>query len=292
MSAEEQDKPEFEEGELIFRSDIKGEPKWRSVPYFVVCGALVGLLFWYQFDGNLSWSHIIAYCGGFALIIGLFGLPMFRKKELKEIRVNEEGFKIYWAIGSKEYKWKELEAARFETYPIANLHTNVQAFKFRVAGKNTEVFIDGLGDTKISTFSIVTNKFLSDYCVPLQSKQMWSFNHFLAVSGAITFAVSAIAILIAYVLYYRTLGFIFGTAFLGSGVVVAFMTRKERISKYVLAISAIIATSLIVMIWAFHIDVGQVLRDWDKEERRLGRPPWTKTTQPDSNEPPNAGKEK
>jgi hypothetical protein len=284
MSAEEQDKAEFAEGELVFRTDIKGEPKWRSVPYFIGCGAMVGLLFWYHFDRNLSWPHMIAYCVGFALIIGLFGLPVFRKKELKEIRVNEEGFKIEWAVGSEEHKWKELEAARFESYPVINLHTHIQCFKFRAGGKTTEILTDGLSQGMSRAFNIVMEKFLCDYEIPSQCPEMRGFDHLLALGGAFTFFVSALSILIAYILYYRTLGVMFGTAFMATGTVIAFMTRRERISKYVLAISIIIVTSLIVAIWAFNINVGQTLRDWEKQERLLGRPPWTGTTQTDSNE--------
>jgi hypothetical protein len=291
MTGEEQKKLEFAEGALVFRTDIKGPPKWRSVPFFMVCGALVGLLSWYKFDRNLSWPHITAHCVGFALIIGLFGLPVFRKKELKEIRVNAEGFKIDWAVGSEEHKWTQLEAARFESYLVINLHTHIQCFKFRAGGKTTEIIIDGLGEEMKSAFNIVMEKFLCDYEIPPECQEMRGFDHLLALGGFWTFVVSALATLIAYVLYYRTLGVIFGSAFMATGTVIAFMTRRERISKYVLAISTIIVTSLIVAIWAFNLNVGQTLRDWEKQERLLGRPPWTGTTQPDSNEQTSTDKQ-
>ena len=42
MLNEEQDKAEFTEGELVFRTDIKGEPKWQSVPSFIGYGILLG----------------------------------------------------------------------------------------------------------------------------------------------------------------------------------------------------------------------------------------------------------
>jgi MFS family permease len=288
MSAEEQDKAEFAEGELVFRTDIKDKPKWRTVPYFIGCGALLGLLLWSYYDRNVSWLHILGWVGGLALILGLIGLPIFRKKELKEFRIDAEGFKIIWAVGSQEYKWKELEAARFETYPVVNLHTDVHCFRFRVNGKNTEMIMDGLGDKGMRAFRIVMGRFLSEHEIPPECKELRSFTHLLALGGMLTFVVSAIGTIIAYVLFYRTLGVVFGTAIMATGAVIAFMTRRERISKYVLTASVVMVTSLIVMIWAFNINVGQTLRDWEKQERQLGRPPWTATTQADNNEPSRA----
>jgi hypothetical protein len=291
MSAEEQDNQEIFEAELVFRTDIKGEPRWQSVPSFIAGGILIGLLLWAYLDRNVSWLHILGWSGGLALIFGLFGLPVFRKKELKEFRIDAEGFKIIWAVGSKEYKWKELEAARFETYPVINLHTDVHCFRFRVNGKNTEMIMDGLGDKGMRAFHIAMNNFLCEHEIPPECKELRSFTHLLALGGAFTFAASALAILIAYILYYRTLGVIFGTAFLATGTVIAFMTRRERISKYVLTISAVIVTSLIIAIWAFNINVGQTLRDWEKQERLLGRPPWP-AAQTDSNESARQGEKK
>jgi hypothetical protein len=135
-------------------------------------------------------------------------------------------------------------------------------------------------------------RFLCENEIPPECREMRSFDHLLALGGAFIFVVSAIGTIIAYFLVYRTLGVIFGTAFMATGAVIAFMTRRERVSKYVLAASVVMVTSLIIMIWAFNINVGQVLRDWEKQERQLGRPPWTGTMQANSNEHASAGKEK
>ena len=118
-----------EQGEIIFKTDIAGEPDkpwWYLLPTMFALGAVIGVFVWYQFDRQLNWVHLAAWIGGGGLVFcGIFSLPYFHKSNLKEIRIFEDGFRILDRKGRKTFLWKELDAAHFETYPVANMGTSI-----------------------------------------------------------------------------------------------------------------------------------------------------------------------
>ena len=284
MSIDEENKLEFTEGELIFRTDIKGKPKWMTVPYFSALGALMGLLIWAGYDRVISLSHILGWVGGAALLTTLFKLSPFCKKELKEIRIDAEGFKIVRVASEQKYKWEELEAARFQDYRVHRFYTDVHCFIFRINGKNKEIILDGIKDKERKILYVAMERILSEYEIPPVCAAMPSFEHTLGLVGAIMFVAGAAGIIIAYMLVYKTLGLIFGGSVMATGTVISLIMIRERVSKWILAFSIVIVAVLILTIQVFDIDVGNVFREWEKEERQLGRPPWTEPTQTDSND--------
>ena len=104
---------------------------------------------------------------------------------------------------------------------------------------------------------------------------MPSFRHTLSQTGAWIFALSAFGMLVGHSLTYHTLGTVFGIALMATGVCIALMTRKEHTSREVLLGSAALVLGSIVIIQALHISIRDCLNDWERRERRLGRPPWS-----------------
>ena len=96
--------------------------------------------------------------------------------------------------------------------------------------------------------------------------------------GEACFVVSAFGMLTAHFFVYHTIGTIVGLAFMLSGICMALMTRKERLSRWILTAIVILMVAGGVFIWAFKIDVSEVLYQWEKHERQLGRPPWNVST--------------
>lgn len=281
-----------EQGEIIFKTDIADKlekPWWHLLPTMFALGAVIGLFIWYQFDGQLNWKHLLAWCGGSGLISSfIFSLPFFRKSNLKEVRIFEDGFRILDTNGRKTFLWKELEAAHFESYPVANMGTSISCFEFRVKGKNHQIFIDGLGKRKIKLFHMVMGGLLGRHEILAEVKGLRSFQYYLSMTGLWVFIASIIGIIIAHLFILHTLGTVFGASTMFTGFVIALITWRQPASKWVIlaAIAVVIGTTIYVK--AFDINVQQTLQQWEQREREHGRPPWSNTDssqQPEKTDP-------
>lgn len=272
---------DFEDGELIFKTDIaetSDKPWWHKLPAMLACGTVLGVLAWFEFDKNHSWVYLLTWASGGALLFGgILALPFFRNAELKQINIFEDGFRIIDRQGTRTYRWTDLQAAHFETYPVSNMGTEIQCFEFRVNGKNVQVSIDGFGKQKIRLFFMVMDGILGRYEIPKETKGLRTFSYYLSLSGAWLFAASLVAMVIAYLLVFRTLGIIVGLTTMFTGSVIAMMTWKHAVSKWVITATIILITGSIVLIRTCDIDLQETLLKWEQQERKLGRPPWTET---------------
>jgi len=273
------------DNELIFKTDIADQPDkpwWKTLLIAFVCGAIIGLLLWLRYDRIVHWTHIAPYVGGFAVLVsGLVLVPGLRNSELKKIIVYSDGFHVIRRDGKRNvYAWDDLQAAHFDSYPIANMRTNVSAFKFRTSGKNHELLIDGLGPRRIKLFRMVMTAVLEQHDIPVEAEGTRTFYNQLSMAGVGVFVVSIIFMAMAHLLAYHTLGTILGVSFMAAGVVISFMTRKQTRSQWVLVVAAMMIVATVGYIYAFDVNVQQTLQQWEQKERMLGRPPW------EPNQPP------
>lgn len=261
--------------EGVFRTGLEEGAVWRSIPTLLLAGALIGLCFWVLFDGNLSWGRLLVYGTGGAVALCSFSLFPPLQKSLKEIRITPDGFSVVRKGGTKEYAWSDLEAARFQDYPVASLGGRVHCFLFRAGGKNVEVELGGLDVPTRRAFYAAAGWYLWMFDVPKQAPAMPSFGNTLSLVGAWVFVGGAFGMLVAHLLGYHTLGTVFGLAVMATGTCIAFLTRRERLSRLVLAATATVLVAGGAIIWALDIDVRDVLNEWEMRERRLGRAPWS-----------------
>lgn len=270
-----------EQGEIIFKTDVADKPDkpwWHLLPTIFACGAILGVLVWYQFDGILHWKHLSMWIGGSGLIfICIFSLPYFHKSNLKEIRIFEDGFRILDRNGRKTFLWKELDAAHFETYPVANMGTSISCFEFRVKGKNYQVFIDGLGERKIKLFWMVMDGLLGRYKVPSETEGLRTFSYYLSITGLWIFIASLVCMIIAHLLIFPTLGTVLGLSIMFAGLVMALMTWRQPASKWVILATIAVFIGTIVYVQVYDVDIQQTLQQWEQREREHGRLPWTET---------------
>ena len=256
-------------GEAVFHADGPRGPWWRRLPTVLGVGALLGLLFWLQADRTLTTTHVLLWAAGGAALCGIFLLDPF---PLREIRITPNGFTLVRKSGFRKYTWKDLEAARFQDYPVYNLGVTTDCFRFRVGGRNHEFIVPFEGKTK-NAFEALVSGCLQAYDIPDEVPEMPSFEHILSHAGAWLFVLSILAILIAHRLAYHTLGTVFGLAFVFTGTVLAFMTRQQRLSRRVLAATGVLVAGATLIIWASGISVRDELLRWETRERRLGRWP-------------------
>jgi hypothetical protein len=273
-----------EQGEIIFKTDIADKPEkswWHLIPIMFALGAIVGIFMWYQFDRQLNWIHLIAWIsGGGFVLCGILSLPYFHKSNLKEIRIFEEGFRIIDTTGTQSFFWRELDAAYFEIYPVANMGTSISCFEFRVKEKNYQIMIDGLGERKIKLFWMVMDGLLGRHEIPKEAKGFRSFQYYLSMIGLWVFIGGVSGIVIAHLLILHTLGTIFGLSVMFVGAAMALMTWRQTMSKWVILATVAAVMGTIVYIHVYDVDVQQTLQQWERREREHGRPPWSDIQQP------------
>ena len=259
-----------EPGEVVFRTDLRHVPWWR----ILACGAVVGLCGWLLVDRDVSWHRLLTWAAIGAAGFSVYLLPQVQRTLLEEIRVRPDGFTVVRKGSTREYAWSDLEAAYFELYPVVNLGQHLHYFRFRAGGRNREVCLDGLDDRTRQACCATLGAFLRTHRVPERSPELSTFQTQLSHSAAWVFVLSAFGMLAAHFFACHTLGTIFGLSFMLTGTCMALMSRRERLSRLVLAATAILVVAVGLIIWAFQIDVRAVLQDWETRERRLGRPPW------------------
>lgn len=279
-----------EHGEIIFKTDIANKPEkpwWHLLPTMFTLGTIIGLFVWYQFDGQLNWKHLLAWCGGAGLVFSsIFSLPYFHKSNLKEIRIFEDGFRILDRNGIKTFFWKDLDAAHFEKYPVVNMGTSISCFEFRVRGKNHQIFIDGLGERKIKLFRMVMGGLLGRHEIPAEETGLRSFQYYLSIAGLWVFIASIIGLVIAHLFILHTLGTVFGASIMFTGFVIALITWRQTVSKWVILASIAVVIGTTIYVEVFDVNVQQTLQQWEQREREHGRPPWT-DTEPTQQQPEN-----
>jgi hypothetical protein len=268
-------------GEAIFRTDLTDSVWWHVLLRHICAGAIIGLFFWLVFDRGLTYWRIISWVAGGATLCGLFGLPRFQKSLLKEIRVRAEGFTVVRKGGATDYTWANLRAVRFQEYPIINLGSRVRTLQFRTGGKNIEVTLDGLNAPALRAFHSMVTAYIKMHGIAPHCPAMPTFQNILSRVAAWTFVAGGFGMLIAHFFAYHTLGTIFGASVMATGTIMAVMTRKEKLSRRILAATVILIAGVIILVKAFDINVQQVLNDWETRERELGRPPW-KTSDPNA----------
>jgi len=209
-------------------------------------------------------------------VCGVALLPPLRRS-LVEIRVTTDGFTVVRTGGTKEYAWSDLEAARLQDYPVVIHGTSAHSlyFLFRADGKNDGVEVGELDASTRRAFYVAVAWYLYMFGIPEQTPAMPSFANTLSLVGAWVFVGGAFGMLVAHLLGYHTLGTVFGLAVMASGTCIAFMTRRERLSRLVLAATATVLVVGGALIWALGINVRDVLNEWEMRERQLGRAPWS-----------------
>jgi len=268
---------EEQDGELVFRTDIADKPVgpwWKVLPTTLSAGAVIGILMWYLWDREFTLLRVILWPGIAAALTGILMLPCFRRGELREFRFSAAGFRIITNGGDRSVAWKDLEAARFEAYPIMNTKSNMPCFQFRTGGQNREIGISGLAEDKFKLFCRVMEKYLERHGIPDRTRELRSFQYGLSLVSAWVFGIGLIGMIMAHLLVLHTLGTIFGLAVILTGTVMALMTWRERISKWVITLTVLLFAAVVIYVQAFGVNVRQTLLDWEQRERRLGRPPW------------------
>lgn len=270
------------DGELVFKTDIADkpfEPWWKILPTTLYSGAAIGFCMWYLFDHQVSTPRLILWPMCMSIFFSILMLPCFRKNELREFRISASGLRIITNGNNCFYALKDLEAARFEFYPETLFGAVIPCFLFRVDGKNREIGISGIPKVNFEVFCLVLQNYLEVHQIPDQTKGFRSFQYSLSLIGACLFGAGWIVVTIAHLLVFHTLGMIVGVSVMTSGIIIAIMTRKERISKWIIAVTLFLAAAAFIMFQVFDIDVRQKLLEWEYRERDLGRPPWGQQTE-------------
>lgn len=211
---------------------------------------------------------------------GILLLPVFRESRLKEFRVSEEGFRVVKTNSDESYAWRDLEAAHFEEYPVANMGTSICCFEFRTGGHNRQVMIDGLGKGNVRALAVIVNSLLQDNGIARQSSHLRSFSYRLSQVSAWVFVAGIAAMAIAHLFAFHTLGTIFGLSIMFTGTGLALYTWRQRISRWVIVATVVVVAGTVGLIHVLDINVRQMLLKWEKRERALGRPPWSETEPP------------
>lgn len=263
-----------ESGNGAFHTTEVDAPSTSSVFRLIGLGILLGLLCWIAVDRSLTWLHVSGWLSGGVALALMSRLPVFTRSVLKTVLVTPDGFTVSWHGRTETSAWRDLEAARFQDYPVVNLGTQVRCFGYRTRGKNVEVCIDGFDDATMASFRGLVASCLEAHGIPEHTPTMPSFQHALSQAGAWLYVSSAFGMMIAHGFSYHTLGTIFGTAIMATGVWISVMTRKGRASRVVLFGSLILVIGSVAIVLASGLSLRDTFVDWEQRERQLGRPPW------------------
>jgi hypothetical protein len=266
---------ETEDGsqEVIFQAEMPSGPWWALLPRAVSIGAVLGLLFWAVADKNVAPLHLALWAAGGAIFVIPFALDPLRKSALREIRVRADGFTLVRNVGEEAFAWKDLEAAQFRDYVFPGMPDAIDCFYFRNAGRTREIILPLEGE-EAQRFRALVDHCLQAYNVAQQTAGMPSFEHTLSKVAAWVFSLSIFGMLLAHRFAYHTLGTVLGLALMFTGTIMAILTQKEPLSRWVILGTVVVVIGATLIIWACGINLRDVLIGWEIHERRLGRPPW------------------
>ncbi len=231
----------------------------------LLIGALIGGLGWFEADRTLSAVHIIGWLAVNAIIFAsLAGLEI--RKPILSIGVDDAGLTITRDGATRLFGWTEIEAARFQAYPMIAGERPV-AFLLRASGRNFELTPEFADDATRDSFEETILGELAAHEIPEISPGLPGFQRTLSVAGAWVFVGSIFAMLAAHALGFHTMGTIFGLAFMLTGSVVAWMTRGERLSRLIVAATLLLVVFGSGILWSCHVNVRQVLQAWERMEK-------------------------
>lgn len=234
----------------------------------VLIGLVVGGVGWYEVDRTLAFGHILAWLVGIVIVFAGLAWLILRNPILS-IGIDDIGLTIERAGGTRKFAWADIQAARFQDYPV--LYSGGQTltcFLLRAGGKSFELTPEFRDDATRVAFQESILRELESRDIPETSKGLPSFERLLSLTGAWIFVASIVAMLAAHALQYHTLGTIFGSALLLTGSVMAWMTRRERPSRLVLAATLVLIVAGSAILWACHVNVRDVLQKWEEIEKR------------------------
>jgi len=236
---------------------------------YVVLGAILGAFAWFGIDRTISFPHIGGWLGGGIVVCATLGWLVTRNPVLS-IGIDDAGLTIERGSGTRKLAWTEIEAARFQEYSLPNTGgQTITCLLLRAAGENFELtpeFSDD--DATREAFEEALLREFEFRDIPETSQGLPSFERTLSLIGAWLFAASIVGLLAAHAAGFHTLGTIFGLASLFSGSVVAWMTRRQRTSRIVLAATAALILGGSAILWACRVNVREVLNKWEWVERR------------------------
>jgi hypothetical protein len=244
-----------------------GSPAKQALA-LVSLGAMVGAVAWFGYDRTLSISHI---AGWLAAGIGVFTTLawLVTRNPVLLIGIDDAGLKIVRARGTRTLAWADIEAARFQDYELPKSGgQTITCLLLRAAGENFELtpeFADD--DAKREAFEEAILRELEFRDIPETSIGLPSFERTLSLAGAWLFVASIAGLLAAHAAGFHTLGTVFGLAFLFTGTGLAWMTRRLRTSRLVLAATAILILGGCAILWACQVNVREVLNRWEWVER-------------------------
>jgi hypothetical protein len=256
--------------QTIFRCTPASSPSaGKRTLFLVLVGVIVGAGGWFKCDGSLDWRHLVAWIGGGVAVFLPVGFFLIRNPTLS-IEVGRDCLTVTFARGVQKLPWSEIEAARFQEYPIVGMHTTITALLIHARGKTWELTPD-FDEATDEVFTAAINHQLYQRGIPATSTNLTSFEHTLSHVGAWVFVLSLFAMLAAHFLGYRFLGTVFGLAFVFTGSVVALMTCRQRLSKLVLVATAVMILGGSAILWACHVNIREALNRWEWQDGRSGR---------------------
>lgn len=227
----------------------------------------------WETDRSINVAHVAVWLGSTIVAFGLLAWLLLRNP-LLSIGIDDAGLTIVRAAGTRKLGWAEIDAARFQEYPIA--YSGGQAITcllLRVGGKTIELTPEFRDDATLRALHEAILRELESRGIPETSDGLPSFERFLSQAGAWIFIGSILAMLVAHALGFHTLGTVFGLGFLFTGSVIAWMTRRERLSRVVLAATLLLIVGGGTILWACHVNVREVLRKWEQGEKQSSRIP-------------------
>lgn len=228
-------------------------------------GAAVGAVGWYEVDRTMTAIHIACWVlGGAALLVPLAW--WVERNPVLSIGFDETGLTLARKEWTRTFAWSEIEAARIQIYESGH-GPKITAFLLRAGGETFELTPDFIDEATREAFEDRLAGECADRNIPEATKNLPSFEWILSLGGAFVFIASIVGLIGAHAAGYHTLGTIFGLAFLFTGSIIAFMTRRERISRFVLAATLLLIIGGTAILWACHVNVREVLQRWDWIER-------------------------
>lgn len=258
--------------ELTFRVSRGHLSWWEWLISSSIIGAVVGAAGWLLRIHDGDWRTLL-YCVGGCVILMNIALPWITRRSVHTVRVTDDGFTLFRDSGSRSYAWRDLQAARFQETPGWAGGSATPCFAFRLSHKSVEFEIDFDPSTR-AEFQAVVERLLRERGIPDTHEKLLSFESFLSLCGAWTFAVGAISLVIAHLLVYHTLGTLFGGAIMFTGCGIALMTRAQRVSRVVIAATVLFIAGTATIVYAADLSPRGVLLWWEQRERELGHAPW------------------